>query len=30
LSRELGCGDFVKIEIMRDSKYLLLKGTHND
>ena len=23
LSRELGCGDFVKIEIMRDSKYLL-------
>ena len=23
LSRELGCGDFVKIEIMQDSKYLL-------
>ena len=23
LSREIGCGDFVKIEIMRDSKYLL-------
>lgn len=23
LSRELGCGDFVKIEIIRDSKYLL-------
>lgn len=23
LSRELGCGDFIKIEIMRDSKYLL-------
>ena len=23
LSRELGCGDFVKLEIMRDSKYLL-------
>ena len=23
LSRECGCGDFVKIEIMRDSKYLL-------
>lgn len=23
LSRELGCGDFVKIEIMRDHKYLL-------
>ena len=22
LARELGCGDFVKIEIMRDSKYL--------
>ena len=22
-ARELGCGDFVKIEIMRDSKYLL-------
>ena len=22
-SRELGCGDFVKIEIMKDSKYLL-------
>ena len=24
LARELGCGDFVKIEIMLDSKYLLL------
>ncbi len=23
LGKELGCGDFVKIEIMRDSKYLL-------
>lgn len=23
LSREIGCGNFVKIEIMRDSKYLL-------
>ena len=23
LSRELGCGDFVKIEVIRDSKYLL-------
>ncbi len=23
LSRELGCGDFVKIEVVRDSKYLL-------
>ncbi len=23
LSREIGCGDFVKIEIMRDSKYLM-------
>ena len=23
LSRELGCGDFVKIEVMRDRKYLL-------
>lgn len=23
LSRECGCGDFVKVEIMRDSKYLL-------
>ncbi len=23
LSRELGCGNFIKIEIMRDSKYLL-------
>jgi len=23
LSRALGCGDFVKVEIMRDSKYLL-------
>ncbi len=23
IAREIGCGDFVKIEIMRDSKYLL-------
>ena len=23
MSRELGCGDFVKVEIMQDSKYLL-------
>lgn len=23
LSRELGCGDFVKLEVIRDSKYLL-------
>lgn len=23
MARELGCGDFIKIEIMRDSKYLL-------
>lgn len=23
LAREMGCGDFIKIEIMRDSKYLL-------
>lgn len=23
LARELGCGDFIKIEIMRDTKYLL-------
>jgi thiazole synthase len=23
MAREMGCGDFVKIEIMRDSKYLL-------
>ncbi|MEG0919659.1 MAG: thiazole synthase [Anaerovoracaceae bacterium] len=27
LARELGCGDFVKIEIMRDSKYLLPDNT---
>jgi len=27
LSREVGCGDFVKIEIMRDSKYLLPDNT---
>ena len=27
LSREIGCGDFVKIEIMRDSKYLLPDNT---
>src|SRR5699024_11170921 len=23
LSRELGCGDFVKVEVIRDSRYLL-------
>ena len=23
LARELGCGDFVKLEVIRDSKYLL-------
>ena len=23
LSRELGCGDFIKLEVIRDSKYLL-------
>lgn len=23
LSRELGCGDFIKVEVIRDSKYLL-------
>ena len=23
MARELGCGDFVKVEIMKDSKYLL-------
>ena len=23
MSREIGCGDFIKIEVMRDSKYLL-------
>ena len=28
LSRACGCGDFVKIEIMRDSKYLLPIGTN--
>lgn len=27
LARELGCGDFVKIEIMRDFKYLLPDNT---
>lgn len=27
LSREVGCGDFVKIEIMRDTKYLLPDNT---
>lgn len=27
LARELGCGDFVKIEIMRDAKYLLPDNT---
>lgn len=29
LARELGCGDFVKIEIMRDSKYLLPDNAEN-
>lgn len=27
LARELGCGDFVKVEIMRDTKYLLPDNT---
>lgn len=27
LARELGCGNFVKVEIMRDSKYLLTDNT---
>ncbi len=27
LAREMGCGDFVKIEIMRDSKYLMPDNT---
>ena len=27
LAREMGCGDFVKIEIMRDTKYLLPDNT---
>lgn len=27
MARELGCGDFVKIEIMKDSKYLLPDNT---
>lgn len=27
LSRELGCGNFVKVEIMRDTKYLLPDNT---
>jgi thiazole synthase len=27
LSREIGCGDFIKIEVMRDSKYLLPDNT---
>ena len=27
LSRELGCGDFVKIEVIQDSKYLLPDNT---
>lgn len=27
LARELGCGNFIKIEIMRDSKYLLPDNT---
>ncbi len=27
LARELGCGNFVKIEIMRDTKYLLPDNT---
>ena len=26
LAREIGCGDFVKIEIMRDTKYLRIIG----
>ena len=30
LARELGCGDFVKIEIMRDSKYLLPDNQEDD
>lgn len=36
LARELGCGNFVKIEIMKDSKYLLpdnnetVKATENE
>ena len=28
LARELGCGDLVKIEIMRDSKYLQIGRAH--
>ena len=27
LAREIGCGDFVKIEVIRDSKYLLPDNT---
>ena len=27
LSRELGCGDFVKVEVIQDSKYLLPDNT---
>ncbi len=27
MARELGCGDFVKVEIMKDSKYLLPDNT---
>ncbi len=27
LARELGCGDFIKVEIMRDTKYLLPDNT---
>lgn len=27
LARELGCGDFVKVEVIRDSKYLLPDNT---
>lgn len=27
LSREVGCGDFIKIEVMQDSKYLLPDNT---
>ena len=29
LQVELGCGDFVKIEIMRDTKYLLPDNARN-
>lgn len=30
LAREMGCGDFVKIEIMHDSKYLLPDNYESD